>query len=143
MENRDAYGASFLGNAERSASRAVFLKKTYFNLALAILVFIGIEGLLMQWQPAIELAQTMVSGRNWLVVLFAFMGISWLANTWALQPSSIGKQYAGLYLYVAAEAVVFLPLLLLANAIAPDTIGQAAILTLSLVGGLTAGGVKE
>lgn len=138
MEDRDVYGASFLSNAERSASRAAFLKKTYFNLALAILVFIGIEGLLMQWQPAIELAQTMVSGRSWLVVLFVFMGISWLANSWALQPSSIGKQYAGLYLYVAAEAVVFLPLLLLANAIAPDTIGQAAILTLSLAGGLTA-----
>lgn len=138
MESRNVYESSFLSNAQRSASRAAFLRKTYLNLAFAILAFVGIEGLLMQWQPAIELAQTMVSGRNWLVVLLAFMGISWLANTWALQPSSIGKQYAGLYLYVAAEAVVFLPLLLLANAIAPDTIGQAAILTLSLVGGLTA-----
>ena len=138
MESRNVYESSFLSNAQRSASRAAFLRKTYLNLAFAILAFVGIEGLLMQWQPAIELAQTMVSGRNWLVVLFAFMGISWLANTWALQPSSIGKQYAGLYLYVAAEAVVFLPLLLFANAIAPDTIGQAAILTLSLVGGLTA-----
>ncbi len=138
MESRNVYESSFLSNAQRSASRAAFLRKTYLNLAFAILAFVGIEGLLMQWQPAIELAQTMVSGRNWLVVLLAFMGISWLANTWALQPSSIGKQYAGLYLYVFAEAVVFLPLLLLANAIAPDTIGQAAILTLSLVGGLTA-----
>lgn len=138
MESRNVYESSFLSNAQRSASRAAFLRKTYLNLAFAILAFVGIEGLLMQWQPAIELAQTMVSGRNWLVVLFAFMGISWLANTWALQPSSIGKQYAGLYLYVFVEAVVFLPLLLLANAIAPDTIGQAAILTLSLVGGLTA-----
>lgn len=138
MESRNVYESSFLSNAQRSASRAAFLRKTYLNLAFAILAFVGIEGLLMQWQPAIELAQTMVSGRNWLVVLLAFMGISWLANTWALQPSSIGKQYAGLCLYVFAEAVVFLPLLLLANAIAPDTIGQAAILTLSLVGGLTA-----
>lgn len=138
MESRNVYESSFLSNAQRSASRAAFLRKTYLNLAFAILAFVGIEGLLMQWQPAIELAQTMVSGRNWLVVLLAFMGISWLANTWALQPSSIGKQYAGLYLYVFAEAVVFLPLLLLANAIAPDTIWQAAILTLSLVGGLTA-----
>ena len=138
MESRNVYESSFLSNAQRSASRAAFLRKTYLNLAFAILAFVGIEGLLMQWQPAIELAQTMVSGRIWLVVLLAFMGISWLANTWALQPSSIGKQYAGLYLYVFAEAVVFLPLLLLANAIAPDTIGQAAILTLSLVGGLTA-----
>lgn len=138
MESRNVYESSFLSNAQRSASRAAFLRKTYLNLAFAILAFVGIEGLLMQWQPAIELAQTMVSGRNWLVVLLAFMGISWLANTWALQPSSIGKQYAGLYLYVFADAVVFLPLLLLANAIAPDTIGQAAILTLSLVGGLTA-----
>lgn len=138
MESRNVYESSFLSNAQRSASRAAFLRKTYLNLAFAILAFVGIEGLLMQWQPAIELAQTMVSGRNWLVVLLAFMGVSWLANTWALQPSSIGKQYAGLYLYVFAEAVVFLPLLLLANAIAPDTIGQAAILTLSLVGGLTA-----
>ncbi len=118
-------------------ARSNFIQKTYLNLALAFLVFIGCEALLMSWQPAIELAAKMVSGNNWLIVLLAFMGISWLASSWAFNPSSIGKQYAGLYLYVIAESIIFLPLLLLAEAIAPDAIPQAAILTAALAGGIS------
>lgn len=124
-------------SAEASA-RSSFLKKTYFHLALAFIVFIGVEALLMSWQPAVELAGKMVSGKNWLIVLLAFMGVSWVANSWATSATSLGKQFAGLYLYVIAEAIIFLPLLLVAEAIAPDAIGQAGILTASLSGGITA-----
>lgn len=138
MENRDTFENPFERNAEASYARSMFMKKTYVNLAFALVAFAACEAFLLHWQPAVELAQTMVSGRNWLVVLLVFMGISWLASSWAVQPASVGKQYAGLYLYVLAESVVFLPLLILAEAIAPDTIGQAAILTLSLSGGITA-----
>ncbi len=138
MDNQDIYASTFERNAMQASARSAFLKKTYLNLAAAFIVFMLLEALLMQWQPAVDLAQSMVSGKNWLIVLLAFMGVSWLASSWAVQPASIGKQYAGLYLYVAAEAVIFLPLLLLANAYAPDAIGQAAILTLSLSGGITA-----
>jgi len=132
------YESAFEQRASEAAARTTFLKKTYINLALAFLAFIALESALMQWQPAVELATKMVAGGNWMIVLLAFMGVSWLANSWALSPASIGKQYAGLYLYVAAEAIIFLPLLLLAEAMAPDAIFQAAILTGSLAGGITA-----
>jgi len=124
--------------ATDARSRTLFIKKTYFHLALAILVFIGIEAALMHWQPAVELASKMVSSNtSWLIVLAAFMGVSWIANSWAFSAVSVGKQLAGLYLYVIAEAVIFLPLLLLAEAVAPDAIPNAGILTLALTAGLT------
>ena len=124
-------------SAEASA-RSLFLKKTYLHLALAFIVFICVEAMLLNWQPAVELAGKMVSGNIWLIVLLAFMGVSWLANSWATSATSLGKQFAGLYLYVFAEAIIFLPLLLVANAIAPDAIIQAGVLTASLSGGITA-----
>ncbi len=123
--------------AEALSARSEFLRKTYVNLALAFAVFIGLEALLMHWGPAVELSRRMVDGGNWLIVLLAFMGVSWLANAWAYSSTSIGKQYAGLYLYVLAEAVIFLPLLILADTFAPDTIPQAAILTAALAGGIS------
>ncbi len=129
---------SYASQAASASRRSAFIKKTYLNLAIAFGVFICLEAMLMSWQPAVELAARMVSGGNWLIVLIAFMGVSWLANSWALSGATLGKQYAGLYLYVAAEAIIFLPLLLLADAVAPDTIPQAAILTASLSIGLMA-----
>lgn len=127
---------STFGNASTVAkARSEFIRKTYLNLAIAFVAFIALEALLLSWQPAVELAARMVNGGNWLIVLLAFMGVSWIANKWALSGASIGKQYAGLYLYVIAEAVIFMPLLLVASQIAPDTIPQAAVMT----GALTAG----
>lgn len=119
------------------SERSQFIRKTYLNLAFAFLAFIACEAFLLSWQPAVELAAKMVSGNNWLIVLLAFMGVSWLASSWTLNPYSLGKQYAGLYLYVIAESVIFLPILLLAEAIAPDAIPQAAILTAALSGGIS------
>ncbi|MDD5502388.1 MAG: Bax inhibitor-1 family protein [Candidatus Thermoplasmatota archaeon] len=129
---------AFESGIAAASARSEFIRKTYLNLALAFVAFIGVEALLMSWQPAVEFAARMVNGGNWLIVLLAFMGVSWLANSWALSAASLGKQYAGLYLYVVAEAVIFLPLLLVAESYAPDTIPQAAILTAALSGGITA-----
>ncbi len=136
MQNN--YDIKFSDTLAEASVRSSFLKKTYLNLAIAFIVFVALEGALMSWQPAVELASKMLSGNNWLIVLLAFMGISWLANSWAASATSLGKQFAGLYLYVAAEAIIFFPLLLVAESIAPDAIGQAAILTASLSGGITA-----
>ena len=131
------YDISFERSAEQTSARMAFIKKTYLNLAAAFAVFVALEATLLHWQPAVELASKMVDGSNWLIVLLAFMGVSWLANKWAATGASLGAQLAGLYLYVAAEAVIFLPILLVAEAVAPDAIGQAAILTASLAGGIT------
>jgi FtsH-binding integral membrane protein len=75
---------------------------------------------------------------SWLVVLLLYGGASWLANRWAVSDTSIGVQYLGLALYVVAETVIFLPLLLLANLYSPNAIPTAGIITLGLFGGLTA-----
>ena len=69
--------------------------------------------------------------------MLAFMGASWLAQTWAQSDSSPGMQYMGLGLYVVAEAIIFLPLLIVAERFMPQAIPTAGILTLAVFGGLT------
>jgi FtsH-binding integral membrane protein len=67
------------------------------------------------------------------------MAASWVANKWATSDTSRGMQYAGLGLYVVAEAIIFLPLLLIAVRFTGQShlVGQAAIITLGLFAGLT------
>ena len=127
----------FENSAAKASARSIFIRKTYAVLAVALLLFGLLEAFLINYPPAVELAVKMTNGSNWLIVLLAFMGVSWIASNWALSPTSIGIQYAGLVLYVIAESIIFLPLMLLANAIAPQAIANAAILTAALVAGLT------
>ena len=57
---------------------------------------------------------------GWLVVLGGFMLVSYIANIWASSATSPAMQYCGLSLYVVAEAVIFVPLLYLAQLASPD-----------------------
>lgn len=52
--------------------------------------------------------------------------------------ATLGKQYAGFALYIIAEAIIFLPLIIFANSFAPDTIPQAGIITAALTAGISA-----
>lgn len=121
--------------------RAMFIRRTYAHLAGAIGVFAILISLLMSI-PGIE--QTVfgllsASEYSWLIVIGMFIGVSYLADRWARSDTSRGVQYAGLGLYVAAEAVIFLPLLLMARAMTGDAslITQAGFLTIVLFIGLT------
>jgi FtsH-binding integral membrane protein len=119
-------------------ARAAFIRRTYGHLAGAILAFIALEALLIG-SGAGETALGMLrGGYTWLIILGAFIGVSWLANAWAQSNTSRGLQYLGLALYVGVEAVIFLPLLYIAKTVYPDAIPTAAILTLAMFGGLTA-----
>lgn len=137
----ETYQNPYVVAAQPVDVRATFIRKTYGHLSAAIAAFVAIEFLLFQI-PGIDqkvfglLAQ---SPYMWLVVLGAFMVVSYVADRWARSSTSLGMQYAGLGLYVLAEALIFLPLLLFAaRAInQPQLIGQAAIITLALFGGLT------
>jgi hypothetical protein len=122
-----------------SSDRATFIRRTYAHLAGAILAFMGIEALLLNalTNEQQDLIFRLMSGYGWLVVMLAFMGASWLAQTWAQSGSSPGMQYMGLGLYVVAEAIIFLPLLILAERYMPRAIPTAGILTLGVFGGLT------
>jgi FtsH-binding integral membrane protein len=129
-------------------ARLGFIRKTYTHLAAAVYALVMLEFLffftlpLDAWMPRLLMAG---GGWGWLVVLGAFMVVSWIANAWAQSETSIGKQYAGLFLYVAAEAVILCPLLWIANhyvtPIGEQTFSPilvAAIATLLVFGVLTA-----
>jgi FtsH-binding integral membrane protein len=135
------------------SERAAFIRRTYAHLAGAILAFVAIEALIFGViRPSIEGFDQMFFGLLFgsplsaLIVMFAFIGISYLANYWAFNGGSPALQYAGLSLYVVAEAIIFVPLLYMAifytNRLeggAPDftLVGQAGILTMCLFAGLT------
>src|SRR5699024_10624571 len=77
-------------------------------------------------------------GYAWLGVLLLFMIVSSIADNWARSPGSAGKQYAGFGLFILAEAILFLPLILGVSYQANDVLPTAAVMTLLLVIGLTA-----
>jgi FtsH-binding integral membrane protein len=127
--------------AEASAdARAAFIRRTYGHLAVAVLAFAALEALLLQVVPAELIARIFFAGRfSWLIVLLAFMGVAYLADSWARSGATPGMQYLGLGLYVAAQAVIFLPMLYIAVHFSADEmlIPKAGIMTLTLFGGLT------
>ena len=136
MNTSYGYGTPFLGAS--ADARARFVRLTYAHLAGAILAFVLIEALLLQWSGAQALAATMTSGWNWLLVLGGFMVVSYVAERWARSAVSLNVQYAGLALYVVAEALLFLPLILIATRFAdPTVLPTAAIVTGFLFLGLT------
>jgi len=120
-------------------ARAQFIRRTYAHLALAILGFLVIEYALLQ-VPGIErIGALMTEGFNWLIVLALFIAVSWIADYWARSDTSRGLQYAGLTLYVVAQAIIFLPLMILAVLISndPTVVPAAGLITLLLFAGLT------
>ncbi len=136
-----SYGYDYSVAAQAAGSeRATFIRRTYAHLAGAILAFMGIEALLLNMLSDAQQAQIlrMMGGYGWLVVMLAFIGASWLAQTWAQSDSSPGMQYMGLGLYVVIEAIIFLPILIIASHLVDKTvIPTAGILTLAVFGGLT------
>jgi FtsH-binding integral membrane protein len=121
--------------------RSAFVRRTYMHLFGAILLFVAFEAAVFTLVPVATLdglmRQIFASRFGWLAVMFGFMGISWLANAWATSDASRGMQYAGLGLYVIAQGVIFVPLLYIANQVAPMAIPTAGVLTLLMFGGLT------
>jgi FtsH-binding integral membrane protein len=123
------------------AERAAFIRKTYIHLVGAVALFTAIVSYLIGSGRGLWIAQTMLSGPySWLIVLLLFMGVSWLAQSWARSATSRYMQYMGLILFTVAESVIFLPLIFMA-AVRSDgltTIFQAGIVTGGLFLGLTA-----
>lgn len=137
----DAYSNPYLSAAQSEPSeRSRFIRRTYAHLAVAILVFAGLEAILLNSPLAPAMMKFMTGGKySWLIVLGAFMGISWLAQTWAQSGAGLGVQYLGLAVYVVAEAIIFVPLLYVAAFYSsPDVIPMAAMVTGGLFLGLTA-----
>ena len=121
-----------------SVERAEFLKRTYLHLTGAVVAFFGLSLLLLRILGTYQLAEAMVSGINWLFVLGLFIAVSYVAERWAVSIVSRRTQYAGLALYVVAEAFLVLPLHYLATLLGGmEVIVMAALITLVLFSGLT------
>jgi FtsH-binding integral membrane protein len=128
-----------------ASERTSFIRRTYAHLGGAVLAFVALEAFLLSL-PGIEnfLAAMFFAGRwSAFVILGAFMLVAWVANSWARSNTSPAMQYLGLGLYVAAEAVLFLPLLYLAANLpvfqGKHVIETAGIMTLTIFVGLTIG----
>jgi FtsH-binding integral membrane protein len=109
-------------------SRGRFISRTYNHLFIAISAFTLIEIYLFKSGMAEPMAKAMLS-TSWLLVLGGFMVISWIARGMAHKAESKVAQYAALSLYVVGQAILFVPLLWLANKYAPGTITSAAAIT--------------
>lgn len=128
----------FAADASRDA-RATFIRKTYAHVAGSIAVFIALSYLYIQLDLATPaLAMLSQTPWSWLIVLGAFMGVSWLAQSWANSNVSPQVQYMGLGLYVFVESLIFIPLLGFAAMVDQNLIWQAGFMTLMIFGGLTA-----
>ncbi len=125
------------------SARVAFIRRTYTHLTGAIVAFALIEAVLLNL-PGIDEAMVRFFGlgsMTWLIVLGGFMVVSWVAERWANSDASQGVQYAGLGLYVLAEAAIFLPLLWYADRFFSheQVIAKAGIVTLTTFAGLTLG----
>ena len=78
-----------------------------------------------------------MGGMSWMVVLGGFMIVGWLASRAAHSSLSRPAQYAALIAFVVAEALIFTPMMVLANAVAPGAIQSAALVTFAGFAGLT------
>lgn len=117
-------------------ARADFITRTYLHLFGAVLAFTAIEVVLFSTGAAAVIARALL-GRSWLLVLGGFMVVSWLASRVAHRADSLAAQYAALGGYVLAEAIIFVPLLYVAQYFAPGVIKSAALVTLLAFTALT------
>ncbi len=124
--------------------RSAFIVKTYLHLGAAIAAFMAIEVALFASGIAERVIPYMFASQySWLIVLGLFMGVGYVADKWARSSKSLFMQYAGLGLYVVAQAVIFMPMILMAMILGESQgnpmhiIMKAAAVTVVLFGGLT------
>jgi len=137
MSHLDINSGRVVANASEE-ERAGFIRRTYLHVGGAIAAFTVLETLLVK--SGVAESFYLMLGQNkwiWLLVMVAFMGVSYVADSWARSAISREKQYMGLGLFVIAEAIIFMPLLYRAVATAPETLQSAVIVTAALVAGIT------
>ena len=132
------WGSNYQSNSP--ARRQAFISKVYGHLAGGFLVFAIIEGLLLN-SPVSDIILTVAFGFGrfgWLALVGIFMLVSWIARDILAPSREQSKQYLGYGLYILVQAVLFVPLIAVANNVAPGIVPQAATMTGALFLGLTA-----
>jgi hypothetical protein len=121
-------------------ARGDFIIKVYQHLMGAIVAFVAIEALLITTGIAEAIYDFVSSGAAWLLILGAFMVISWMATSAAHDILNPQRQYLGLFGMAAGEALIFAPLLHYFFEIANDgatSVAAAAVITALMFGGLS------
>jgi len=99
-------------------SRSEFIWKCYAHVIGAILAFAAIESYLFSSGIAERIAMPMLN--SWMMVMIAFIAVSWGATHLAHRLESVASQYAVFALFVVAEALIFAPMLWMAMAMDPS-----------------------
>jgi FtsH-binding integral membrane protein len=114
--------------------RALFIRRTYGHLAGAIAAFVVLEYLLINSPLAPAMVDFIFRSRYaWLMILGGFIAAGWLARAMIARAKTRSMQYAGLGVYIVAEALIFIPLIFLAvyyssRAVLPNAILITAML---------------
>lgn len=116
-----------VGELDENA-RGKFIARAYTHLFSAITAFVLLEIVLFKTGLAETIADALLSV-SWLAVLGGFVVVSWVARHVAHRATSPAAQYGALTGYVVAEAIIFVPLLYLADKYAPGAISSAAAVT--------------
>lgn len=140
MENQFYQNSELQSVATATAEdRATFYKHTYGHVAGGVLAFVFIESLMLQSEALVNFMLSLTQGYLWLALLAGFMGVTWYAQKMANESMDKSKQYLGYFLFIVAEALIFVPMiayvLYLGN---PDVLKQAALVTIALFVGLSA-----
>jgi len=130
------------------SDRVAFLRRTYGVLGIALIAWAAITAGMMRYMTETSLSFSRWAFRgqwNWLLVMLLFMVVGYAAQRLAQSNVSKNIQYAGLGLFVVAEALILQPLLwyvmfrFAGTSVNPFAlIGQAAAITLAIFIGLTA-----
>jgi FtsH-binding integral membrane protein len=122
-----------------AAARVEFIRQTYLHLGGAVLAFMALEWAILSSPLGAVIANTLLgTPMGWLLVLGGFMLVGYVAQKWAMSATSKSTQYAGLGLYVVAEAIIFVPILYIAAAyFGPTIIVEAGLYTALVFTGLT------
>lgn len=139
-----SYGAQLAAHAT-PAERARFITNTYLHLFGAVALFAVLEVVWFNSPVAEWMFSTIANGGRfiWLAFMAAFVGVSYMANSWALSDTSRGRQYLGLGLYALFESLLFVPMIAYAIMVGQASEGgtpvltKAILITLTLFGGLT------
>jgi FtsH-binding integral membrane protein len=135
--NAESYSRGVAVGELSEQSRATFVSRTYGHLFGAVMAFMLIEIFLFKAGLAEPIARAFL-GVSWLLVLGGFVVASWIARAAAHKAQSKVTQYLALAGYVVAQALIFVPLLYLADRFAPGAISSAAAVTFVAFSALTA-----
>ena len=121
----------------KGTSRYRFVRQTYLHLLGAIVAFVALS-VGFRLSGFASWFEARLQGIPWLLILGAFVLVAWMARKTARRARKRPIQYLALGVYVLAEALLFVPLLIRAEASVPGVTRIAAFATVGAVVLLTA-----